>query len=125
MSNKTKVSDSSVFEDTIFTKEERIKQGSTQTVEWKFKEGFDHSKIKKVKPQCGCTANVTIFPDKVVAEYKDDTNVGNKEYKTTSKALTVHFRDGKDEVIKNERGVVVPNPNKKKEILFFVFSVEK
>ena len=102
-------------------------------VEWLFEELtreqiYKESKDKyAVRPGCGCTANVEVLEDRIVATYTDSTKKDsvlkspNREM-SIRKTISVFLDDGKDLIVKNERGVDALNV-KDKENITLTFTV--
>lgn len=106
----------------------KIKSGATkQKVEWEFKDDVDTSTIVSVNPSCGCTVTPKVKGRKLVGYYNDDTKPTSIKgtHKTITKSIVVTFKDGEPTMVKNSRGNLVPNSNKRKETVQFHFNVEK
>lgn len=96
-------------------------------LEWQLEKG-DGSMIEQVVPGCGCTADVDILPDRIVAKYNDNTKKEEVlalpgKVMTVSKNLRVFLKDGKPLKVKNERGVETYNQQKATTTLFFHVNV--
>ncbi len=115
------------FDNTLYVVPQVVKAGQKDVkLEWQIKEGGDM--IEEIVPGCSCTAEATIFPDRVVASYTDNTPASEIEkmpgkIKTISKNLRVFLKDGKPLKVKNSRGVDAYNPDKQSVTLFFHVNV--
>lgn len=98
----------------------KVKPGEKVQLVYTF-EG-DVSMIEKVKPSCGCTAEVKINEElkQIEAVYTADKSEG-----PFRKGINVFLKDGKQEATKNKLGVVVPNVNKAKIYLSFYGEIKK
>lgn len=81
-----------------------------------------------ISGNCGCTADVDILPDRIVAKYNDNTKKDEVlalpgKVMTVSKNLRVFLKDGKPLKVKNERGVETYNQQKATTTLFFHVNV--
>lgn len=91
-----------------------INQGDKVVLEYPF-EG-DPSVIEKVKPSCGCTADVKIDGEaKVIRAIYDSKN----DTDGISKTINVYFRDNLQLEIINTLGAKVTNPKKMRAQLKF------
>ena len=75
----------------------------------------DPNLIEKVKPSCGCTAEVKI--DKVNNQITAVYNSINENLGGMKKSILVYFKDNKQLQIKNSLGVNIMNPGKAKVAL--------
>jgi hypothetical protein len=75
----------------------------------------DPNLIEKVKPSCGCTADVKI--DKVNNQITAVYNSINENPGGMKKSILVYFKDNKQLQIKNSLGVNIMNPGKAKVAL--------
>lgn len=102
-------------------------------VEWLFEDlTKDQIDLKEngnyaVIPGCGCTANIEVLDDRIVATYSDTTTEKkvresqNRELQI-GKNLRVYLKDGKPLRAKNDRGVMGWNV-KGKENVILAFTV--
>ena len=112
-----------------------IKAGAKNVrVEWLFDE-LTKDKITKRKdgsyaiyPGCGCTASIDVLDDRLLAMYTDGTK--KEDIKGAVKSVGKNVRvfievDGDEEplMIKNQRGVLVPNTKKSNALLTFAASI--
>lgn len=75
----------------------------------------DPNLIEKIKPSCGCTAEVKI--DKVNNQITAVYNSINENPGGVKKSILVYFKDNKQLQIKNSLGVNIMNPGKAKVAL--------
>jgi hypothetical protein len=113
---------------------EPIAPGSSKKIEWSF--DGDHTEIVGFKTSCGCTASVSIEPNKLTAIFTDDkvTSEGklNKNYtvaerqqgfKITSKSVTLFLKD--DKPLMTKQGMNwVHNMNKLHVVATFTLKID-
>lgn len=86
----------------------KVKKGEKALIEFPFI--GDTSIIEKVKPGCGCTAEVKIDEEKrVISAIYDSSNDAKGGF---SKGVRVYFKDGLNLEITNQMGIKQINPKK-------------
>lgn len=116
------------FENTLYVVPSKVKLGQEGIrLEWPIELGSGEM-IEEVKAGCGCTAEVKVMSDRVVAIYNDNTKEAEVtslpgRVKTISKNLRVYLKDGKPLKVRNERGVEQYNAEKTAITLFFHVNV--
>lgn len=110
-----------------------IKPGQREVhIEWLFDSlkkddiaSYMEGGVKKyaIKPSCGCTADIEVLEDRVVAKYND----GGNTIGPLSRSLTVYHSSvtGVDVFLINDRGVKIFNPALGKTVLGFTVTVER
>ena len=73
----------------------------------------DRNQIEKIKPSCGCTAEVQLSNKEITAMFTPDAEG------PFTKGINVYLKDGVDLTIVNNLGVEVFNPKKKSIKLVF------
>lgn len=119
------------FKSVVYQPETTIVAGQKGVlVEWLFDDLGIHEIARKdngtfaIKPGCGCTADIEVLSDRILAKYNDSTVLAGKTKDTVGKTLQVFLNDGKPLFVKNEKGVKIWNPSKTNALLSFTLKVE-
>lgn len=90
--------------------------GKSLIIKWKMKDGIKaEDVIDNITPGCSCTKDVQMDGQTIIAKQSNtDNRVG-----VQTKTLTVYFKDGLNEKVKTDRGVLKWPGNKAKATLQF------
>lgn len=112
------------FKNVVFEGQEAIKPGQKKVhIEWIFDDLSTHEIARKsdgtfaIFPGCGCTADIEVLSDRIVARYNDSTKLGKNSSTKVGKTVRVFMDDGEPLYIKNERGVSELNSSNKENAL--------